>query len=402
MKTVSGIDTLYFFVNSELLSYAKFWKNIGEWTTAFNTLDHDEKKVYHDKCITGFNYIGSANNFQWFNRPDPNIQHYPSYRIGFKNHASQRNLHNIWVQLEATAIYFYGIDNVIKIVKKDLAILGIEWISDHVSRADLNMFINYDFSKFDYQTMLTKAEDKRREFSKKNELETVYFGTKKSAILLKMYNKLKELNDKKNKDVKRNIMKQHFINNGLSIIEPIWNIEFSLKREILSKYDIDNIESLFKSAKSLWTDLCSRWRIVSNKDKYFNSKTHRSRCKTISPWLEITNNYSELNESPCMVIRNIDKQYAKTKQSILKNLIDQMNEYNVDHPENKMDIDDFLIYAAKALNNQDIENVVEIDIEIDGKPMYKDRKMNGQTFRKAEKILRSKSISEIANEYKIG
>lgn len=385
MNSAAGIDTLYFFIKTDIENYAIFWRNIEEKTRAFKTLEKEDKQIYKSSILKDFMYLGSANNFEWFNKLDKKLNNYPRYRIGFKNFASQRNLNDIWIQLEATAIYKYSIKKLIKIIKNDLKNINIKWINETVSRADLNIFVNYDFSYFDTETMQTKAHHKSKIFDKNGKLETVYFGNKKSKIMLKIYNKTIELNDNKNSDIKRNIMKQYFIKNGLNINEIIFNIEFSLKREILKKYDINTIEELLNKANSLWNDLSSRWKILDKNDKYYNSKKNRNRCNTDKLWIEIQESFKIENNREEIAIRNISKQYRKSKNSILKTLIKEIKNYNVDNPENEIGIDEILIYAASKINGNEIDKIIEIDLEIDGKE---------------DKIERTKSKEEIIEDYK--
>ena len=86
------------------------------------------------------------------------------FRIGFKDRYKNRGLNDIRVQLQGNGIYTFGINSIIELLKDSLK----EVISDYIpiTRADLNCFIQYDFSFVKKDMFSTR----KRQYSTINEI----------------------------------------------------------------------------------------------------------------------------------------------------------------------------------------------------------------------------------------
>jgi len=85
-------------------------------------------------------------------------------KIGFKDKEKNIRLHNIQVQLQGIGIYTIGLKPLLKYINDEL----LKDIRDDllpVTRADINCFVNYDFSFID-KTMFVSR--KKRYFTIKN------------------------------------------------------------------------------------------------------------------------------------------------------------------------------------------------------------------------------------------
>lgn len=297
--SASGIDTLYYFIDSDLLNYTGFHDLLSTALTDYEAGNIDKLMI-----IAGYRFLGYSNNFKWFSRIDSNLDGESIYKIGFKDYGSQRNLKDIWVQLEATGLYKYGVQNLVNMVKSDLIKQGLKIKSTHVSRLDLNIFVNYDFSDFEQNYISCKTykdgrsgstkinDEKLGQWRNKGSIETFYWGTKKGLTQLKIYNKLLELPKDGNSGIKQDIMKNYFNNCGFDLEnEPLWNVEFTLKREVLKLYHIDSVDDAIAISSSVFADLCDRFRLLDVNErniKYLQDK--KIRIPTLPIWDYIKKN----------------------------------------------------------------------------------------------------------------
>ncbi len=265
IKTLGGIDSLYFFVdvnNSKL--YQDLWQ-----------------KASKDNNLEGFSFLGMSSKKTgfvgaWFKRC--NDDKVPLYRIGFKDGSKQKNVNNIFVELYASGIYSFpnGIDGVKKllsIVQNDISTLlmgeYIDFDNFIVSRCDYNLFIGgYDFSSV--RSDMFKARVKKRntiyssvqdskdyEFMSSGAVETLYLGSKRSDIVFKLYNKKLELSKEINKS---NFIKESYLKfYGVFDFKDVWNLEFSLKRKALKQYGINTVFEALDSADSIFRDLMCKY-----------------------------------------------------------------------------------------------------------------------------------------------
>lgn len=325
LTTVSGIDTLYYFIKVSYSDYTIFYNDF----------------VLKDKLIDiDFEKISDTNKTQfiWYRKSVKLFNNYvPLFRIGFKNLNTRDGLLSLYIQLESATMHYYGVEQVSLMVREHINCYGFVVEKEQVSRADLNIFVDgYDFSKIDYKDFKTSARSARKiagsvehnEFIFAGVLETLYLGKSKgSGVQLKIYNKFKELKSK-NDYFKSSVLDSMFhARYGKSSGEDFWNIEFSLKRESLTSYKIDTLEDLFLNANSLFIKLMERYVYLEfNKDDLKNV----SRIKPHYIWSKIKNSYS-LNKEPIIDIDRIKVKQYKHDIKWLKNRFDEHLKENPTH-----------------------------------------------------------------------
>jgi hypothetical protein len=285
IKKTFGIDSLYFFFETNE-NYDDLFLEILDQLEEIKGKFEKRDIEFENKDLTisindiQLSYLGKQEGFYWFK--DSN----EFFRIGFKDRYKNRGLNDIRVQLQGNGIYTFGINSIIELLKDSLK----EFISDYIpiTRADLNCFIQYDFSfvKKDMFSTRKRKYSTINEIGDANTTQTLYVG--KEPFKLRLYNKSLEL--KKSK--KFEIMNEYFLNNGFDLEENIFNIEFQMNRGHLKQYNINTIDDLFANAKNLFqiamddirlldVDSVSRERLANNK---YQADTHKL-------WEEIKNEY---------------------------------------------------------------------------------------------------------------
>lgn len=137
-KTLSGIDTLYFFyVTNEY--YDNFFINLVMQLN--DQADHfREAKIafeQHDLKVrigeSTFEHLGQSLGFFWFKDMNDLV------RIGFKDPTTNEGLNDIQVQFMANGIYSVGITGLLRFTDD----LLIDYVTGDkpITRADLNIFI---------------------------------------------------------------------------------------------------------------------------------------------------------------------------------------------------------------------------------------------------------------------
>jgi len=333
-KAVGGIDTLYYFAGITGDNYSKIYY----------------EKIVNGEFFEGFDFLGFSGKSSgfvgaWFSYSVPldikvngKEAKVTLFRIGFKDPNKQKNVKNAYIQLYAEGIYYYGLEELILFI--DELLRGYGFIIDgyQVSRADINLFTNYDFSNISKEmfkvpsrsvNVITNSLDdeevisvkdkkvlnlrdvgKVRIFYRDNKLETIYFGSRASDINLKIYDKSKELS-KNDMSVKTFIVREYFKNKGFDENDCVWNVEFSLKRKGLLSYGVNTLSDLLKKAGSIFKDLMDRYVFlgydVDKIEKYRKSR-NLSRLKAFWVWEFLRDSYDRFNYLP--VKREI-KKYKK-------------------------------------------------------------------------------------------
>lgn len=318
VRVLGGIDTLYYFINTSLGElYPNLWDKVkdGEWL--YNNFDF----IGHSGKINGF--VGA-----WYRRYDTTIKGLPLYKIGFKDYSKQKQILNIQIQLEAVGIYSQGFIELLSIVNKDLSpLLGFDIDSSHcqVSRADLNAFVDgFDFGDISPECFKARTYKSTEilgdgdyyiddnEFIYKNirKLETLYLGSKSSPLSLKIYDKRREL-DKTPISIPKSIKMAYFANMGL-LSDFLWNIEFTLKREVLKQYNIFTISDLLLYAKSVFKDLMDRYSFLgydTKKYDLYRKNKNQSKLKSHPIWQLIKDSY----DANFLLDYDIKRLYKKSK-----------------------------------------------------------------------------------------
>jgi len=334
VAVIGGIDTLYFFADISGDNYTKIYNELilkEQFYENFEFLGYSGKN-------TGF--VGS-----WFvYKQKSNIQVNGKYldvklfRIGFKDPEKQKNVKNVYIQLYADGIYYMGLENLLQFIDELFIKYKFKVNEYYVSRADINAFVNYDFS--DIKKEMFKVPSRSVEYIENEEievkldtktktyvtdkLETLYFGSRSSDINLKIYNKKKELlgNGVSHTNSKFFIMVKYLKENGIDFFNSdVWNVEFSLKRKALLSYGINTLSDLFQKAGSVFNDLMSKYRFlgydVGKIEKYRKSR-NLSRLPSHSVWSLIDNAYNRYKVVP---VKRVIKYYKSDINKYLINTI---------------------------------------------------------------------------------
>ncbi|WP_415398431.1 hypothetical protein [Sulfurimonas sp. CS5] len=288
---VSGIDALYYFAQSGG-NYDNYYMNIidqiedkkAEFTALnYAYADNDIIITINDIDVK---YSGMGRDgFLWFN--------HEFFRVGFKDSEKSQNINNIRVQLNAIGIYTLGIKSLVEYINTQLlkgSLLSTNYFP--VTRIDVNMFVQHNFNYLKKEMILSKKKTHSANIGERStgyELETYYVG--KKPFLLRIYNKLKEL--EVGSAIKRELMHNYFLINGLDTRKPIFNVEFEYHREFLKQYNIDTIEDALERSQSLFElgcDLVKILDISSLTEAQINS-SNRKRADILPIWQYISTHY---------------------------------------------------------------------------------------------------------------
>lgn len=287
IKLLHGIDSLYYFAESNENYddlFIEILDQIEELKGSFQKKDIEFEN--NDINITindiPLNYLGKAEGFYWFK----DINEF--FKIGFKDKYKNRGLNDIRVQLQGVGIYTIGIKSLIDFINN---MLLKHYVTGYypITRADLNCFIQYDFSFISKDMFVTR----KRQYSTINEIgsstrtQTLYIG--KEPFKLRIYDKKEELKKSKKKD----LMHEYFMNNGFDMDNDVFNIEFEIHRTYLKSFNISTIEELLGNAVNLFKDSMNQIRLVdisniTDNDIKNNSK---SRANTLPIWEHIQESY---------------------------------------------------------------------------------------------------------------
>jgi len=324
-QAVAGVDSLYFFVQIDISNYIT---NYPEYLSGEAQIG---QFLGHSGKDSGF--IGA-----WYSLEDSEDKTKVA-RIGFKDPTKQKQVHNVFVQLEASAIYKHGLLDTVNRVQELIhnQVGAVQEI--YVSRADLNTFVQKDLSHLRKEMFVTRATSSTthsKEFIKGYNLETLYIGSSKSPLHLKIYNKTEELQRHITARPDKFIHTLNYLRSaGLDTSLPIWNIEFTLKREVLMQYGVNTFSDLMQNLNGIWRDLMERYKYVGKDveriEKYKANK-NQSKLKTDPFWKEIIESY-DVGFDDQDVVRTPKLKYTPTKITIsetLKQQFTRANKYECD------------------------------------------------------------------------
>lgn len=286
IKKLFGIDTLYFFFESNE-NYDDLYLDILDQIEDIKDKFTKKEIEFESTDITinikeiSLNYLGKKEGFYWFK--DLN----EFFRIGFKDKNTNRGLNDVRVQLQGNGIYTIGINSLIELLKDMMS----GYVSDYlpVTRADLNCFIQYDFSflKKDMFSTRKRKYSTINEIGDANSTQTIYIG--KEPFKLRLYNKGLEL--KKSK--KFELMNEYFLNNEFSLNESIFNIEFQMNRTHLRAYNIQTVQDLLSNARNLFRFAMDDIRLLDTSSvSQENLKNNKYQASTHPLWISIKEQYN--------------------------------------------------------------------------------------------------------------
>ena len=139
----SGIDALYYFAQSGAFYdrlYEDIINQIEDKKAYFKSINYQYADNDIIVTINGIDVVYSGmgrDGFHWFS--------HDFFRAGFKDPEKGTNIHNIRIQLNAIGIYTLGLKSLIEYVNTKF--LGEYTMKVFpITRIDLNMFIQHDFS----------------------------------------------------------------------------------------------------------------------------------------------------------------------------------------------------------------------------------------------------------------
>lgn len=287
---VSGIDALYYFAETNHLYEVFFLELLSQVEDRRREFDLMSVSYQENDIIVSLQheqivYSGAGRDgFNWFS--------HEFFRIGFKDRNKNVTMANIRIQLNAIGIYTLGLKSLVEYIN-DVLLKDITTGKYPITRIDLNVFVQHDFSYLRKEMIVSKKKNHATTLGERTsgyELETYYIG--KKPFLLRIYNKRRELTTAS--EAKKLIMHNYFGINGLSLDEPIFNVEFELHREYLKTFGIDTIEDALSKAVLLFKEGCKLIRLIDPdtiKKEQINTPSRR-RAKTLPVWQSIEDNYS--------------------------------------------------------------------------------------------------------------
>lgn len=288
VKMIHGIDTLYYYCETNQNYddlYLEILDQIEDKKGTFEKRDIEYQNSDINISIneTPLNYLGKAEGFYWFK----DINEF--FKIGFKDTKKQRGMNDIRVQLQGIGIYTIGVKSLIDFINNELL---KDYVTGYnpITRADLNCFIQYDFSFISKEMFSTRKQKYSTisEIGSSTTTQTIYVG--KDPFKLRLYNKKEELKRSSKKD----LMYEYFANNGFDIEDHIFNIEFEMKREHLKQFKILTVDDLLENAVKLFQRAMDDIRLIdisniTDNDIKNNSK---SRAETLPIWEHIKSSYT--------------------------------------------------------------------------------------------------------------
>lgn len=291
LKTISGIDTLYYFYESNDLYDDLFLDILDQLEDAKGRFDKRDIS-YSNKDIKilinkqAFTFNGKAQGFFWFTHIDEYLT------IGFKDHLTNRGLNDIQIQVNAIGIYTLSLNTLIKYT--DDLLVGFITGYKPLTRVDLNIFVQSDLSWISKEMFVARKRSYIsifKEIATKHQLQTLYIG--KKPFLLRLYNKAEELKSSKKKEM----MYEYFLNNGFDSLENVFNIEFEMHRNYFKSFKIDTVDDLLQRAELLFQDCLTAIRLVDLStitDNTIDSK-NKNRALTHPLWEHLSTSY-KLND----------------------------------------------------------------------------------------------------------
>ena len=285
---ICGIDTLYYFVETNGNyddMFLDILDQIEDKKERFEAqeMEYKNSDIFIELKNISLQFLNQAEGFYWFK----DINEF--FRVGFKDETKNKELHNIRVQLQGIGIYTIGLKTLVEFINDNL-LKEIKTGFYPITRADINCFINYDFGFVDKNMFATRKKKyvSITEIGSAKNIQTIYVG--KAPFMLRLYDKKLELE----KSNKKEMMEEYFLNNGLDIKEPIFNIEFEMHRAHLKAYKITTLEDLLSNANNLFKKAMSDIRLIdlntiTQKDIKNNSK---SRAETLFIWDYVKDNFN--------------------------------------------------------------------------------------------------------------
>ena len=287
IKMIYGIDSLYYFCESNE-NYDNLFLDILDQMEDIKGRFEKRDIEYENNDInitinnTPLNYLGKNEGFYWFK----DINEF--FKIAFKDKTKNRGLNDIRIQLQGIGIYTIGIKSLIEFINKDL-LKDYTTGYNPITRADLNCFMQYDFSFLTKEMFSTRKRNYTTisEIGTATSIQTIYVG--KKPFLLRLYNKKEELKKSKKKD----LMYEYFLNNEFDIEDDIFNIEFEIHRTHLKQYNILTVDNLLCNASKLFKQSMDDIRLIDIESTSESViKNNKYKANTHPLWEHIKESYN--------------------------------------------------------------------------------------------------------------
>lgn len=372
-KVLGGIDSLYYFADtSNDALYQSFFDNMLNLCENFSF--DDFQATYCGSTSSKSSGFGGV----WYSVTRGNCL---IARIGFKSGLIQRNVHNIFVQLDGESIYRNGLLESIIIVFDFLchfcsspAVTKKNTDDLIVNRADINAFVSgWDFSIYNspdyfktpfYRQRLCPAisNDYCDIYYNANEMESIYFGTRGGSWRFKLYNKGLEIVSHLRSGARAPAAMAkllYLIVNGLLkhgstheeiIASNCWNLEFSFKREFLKQCKLYTVSALLDNSQNLFNLGLKKIELLDadlSTIQKARSSGHLNRLPVSFAWQSIGEKYNSLEVKP--IERHLRCHKQSTADGVLKTALYKLRNYGctadsiIDAFNNNIDI----VYAPR-------------------------------------------------------
>ncbi len=310
IKTLSGIDTLYYFIESNR-DYDNLYLDIIDQIETVKGEFEKKGIPFKPKDVTiylngnPYEYLGNAEGFHWFT----DVQKF--FKLGFKDPKTNQGLHDIRVQLLGYGIYTVGIKSLLEYIDAQI----VDYITGHkpITRADLNIFVQADLSWIRHKYFVTRKRQgvtHYKEINNRRSMQTLYIGNK--PFLLRLYDKREEMKHSNKKEV----MREYLLNHEFEMSQPIFNIEFEMHRQHLRQYNILTIEDLLTNAEALFKECMEAIRMI---DPGTLKETNRYLAKTHPLWDYLKKSYTiEAFMQKALPVQRIKrKEYCYTEEAFI-------------------------------------------------------------------------------------
>lgn len=303
MKAICNIDTLEAGIDITQ------WEPDNEFISDLEEMKNQMQKEEID-------FIPIKINDMVFNFQSYGVKFYPYVLVNeecFNIYIARKPMNNncpIRVHLRSMFLWEHGYWRAWEIVKETIKKLNFEYKCSKLSRVDLACHVQglnlteIFHSTQDFIKIRTKA---KKRCSPVYDFENFPFIDMTSLvvgsgnnIMLRIYDKIKEMKDK------RAVVKQEFFQKGIwpkaGINEEdgkVYNVEFQIRREAFKTFHFSNgrelstVENLFFCINDMWEYLTKEWFSIVDPD----SDSNRSRQTIIPQWEFITKQKFDLEEN---------------------------------------------------------------------------------------------------------
>jgi len=309
-KTVSGIDTLHYFMESNR-EYDNLYLDVLDQIESHKGLFQKREIPFQPKDITvvihenPYSYLGKSEGFHWL------MDAQKFFKIGLKDPKTNQGLHDIRVQLLGNGIYSVGLGSLLAYIDSEIGAYTTK--NRPITRVDLNIFVQSDLSWIRQEHFVSRKRQgvtHYKEIHNRRAMQTLYVGNK--PFMLRLYNKQEEM---KQSD-KKELMREFFLTNGFDLAKPIFNIEFEMHRQYLRRYDIVRVDDLLARAEALFKASMEAIRLV---DPQTLKASNRYLAKTHPLWEYLKERYTLKAFTQCTLpLRRVKrKEYRYSEEAFI-------------------------------------------------------------------------------------